>query len=169
MSGLPRDWDPWPFGFRFDSTEDVGAYASVLDGWLALGAIGPLAWVDGVEDRSVSGIERALLDGRSTATNGPRVILTVSGGAPGDLVPAKGAVDYTLTVEAPSWIPLSEATLVGSNGLLASFDLAKERTFSGTIDPAPAWVIATVSGGTAEPWLTEPAFAVTSPVWLAEP
>jgi hypothetical protein len=169
MSGLPRDWDPWPFGFRFDSTEDVAAYASVLDGWLALGAIGPLAWVDGVEDRSASGIERALLDGRSTATNGPRVILTVNGGAPGDLVPAKGAVDYTVTVEAPSWIPVSEATLVGSGGILASFDLAKARTFSGTIDPAPAWVIATVSGGTAEPWITEPAFAVTSPVWLTEP
>jgi hypothetical protein len=93
----------------------------------------------------------------------------VNGGAPGDLVPAKGPVEYALTVDAPSWIPLTEATLVSSNGTIASFDLAKDRTFSGTIDPAPAWVIATVSGGTAEPWITDPAFAVTSPVWLAEP
>jgi hypothetical protein len=169
MGGLPRLWNPWPFGFRFDGAGDVAAYRSVLDGWLALGAFGPLAWVDGVEDRSVAGIERALLDGRSTATNGPRVLLTVNGGGPGDLVPAKGAVDYTLTVEAPSWIPLTTATLVSSDGTIASFDLAIDRTFTGTIDPAPAWVIATVSGETAEPWLTEPAFAVTSPVWLAEP
>ena len=162
MTGLPRLWDPWPFGFRFDSLDDVAAYASVLDGWLALGAMGPLAWVDGVEDSSAVGIERAMLEGRSTATNGPRVILTVNGGAPGDLVPAKGAVDYTIEVQAPSWIPLTEATLVGSDGTIASFDLSTDRTFTGTIDPAPAWVIATVSGGTAEPWITEPAFAVTS-------
>ena len=73
---------------------------------------------------------------RYREANGPRILLTVNGGAPGDLVPAKGAVDYTLTVEAPSWIPLSEATLVSSGGILASFDLAKDRTFSGTIDPS---------------------------------
>jgi hypothetical protein len=169
MTGLPRSWDPWPFGFRFDGLDDVAAYASVLDGWLALGAMGPLAWVDGVAEPNGAAIERALLEGRSTATNGPRILLRVNGGTPGDLVPATGAVDYTLTVEAPSWIPLTEATLVASDGAIASFDLSTERSFAGTIDPAPAWVIATVSGDTAEPWMTEPAFAVTSPVWLAEP
>jgi hypothetical protein len=169
MTGLPRLWNPLPFGFRFDAPDDVDAYASVLDGWLSLGAMGPLAWVDGVAEPNAAAIERALLEGRSTATNGPRVILTVNGGAPGDLVPASGAVDYTLEVQAPSWIPLTEATLVGSGGVIATFDLALEHSFTGTIDPAPAWVIATVSGGTAEPWITGPAFAVTSPVWLAEP
>jgi hypothetical protein len=169
MTGLPRLWDPWPFGFRFDGLADVDAYAAPLDGWLALGAMGPLAWVDGVVDRNVAEVERALLEGRSTATNGPRIVLTVNGGSPGDLVPAKAAVDFTLTVEAPSWIPLTEASLVGSDGTIATFDLAVDRTFAGTIDPPPAWVIATVSGDPAPPWITESAFAVTSPVWLAEP
>ncbi len=146
MPGVPRQWDPWPFGFRFSGVDDVAAYASVLDGWLALGAMGPLAWVDGVVDRNGPEIERALLEGRSTATNGPRILLTVNGGSPGDLVPTEGPVDYALTIEAPSWIPLTEATLVGPDGTIASFDLADGRTFGGTIDPAPAWVIATVSG-----------------------
>jgi hypothetical protein len=157
MSGLPRLWDRGRSDSGSTRPPDVAAYGSVLDGWLALGATGPLAWVDGRggPQRVRVSSARCSKDG-AQATNGPRILLTVNGGAPGDLVPAKGAVDYTLEVQAPSWIPLTVAELVGSDGTIASFDLAKKRTFSGTIDPAPAWVIATVSGGTAEPGSRSP-------------
>ncbi len=163
-----------------------------LDDWLALvdrgetmAAVGPWTWVEGVDPAAFSevDVERALWEGRTVATTGPRIRLRVQGQGPGSTVtpslnPAPetsaeplagaGALAVHLDVETPSWAPVDVAALYGPGGQeLARFDaragdrvVVDEDLLLTDVD----WIVAAAWGSEdaaptgAVPW------AITTPV-----
>ena len=116
-----------------------------------------------------------LQDGRTIATTGPRIVLTVDGEGPGAFLEPDGPVSLRLQVEAPSWMPLSGASLIGSGGeVLGTWPLSGADSIRLTqeyiLNDPPDWVLAICWGDdTAPPYLNEPAWAITAPIWLARP
>jgi hypothetical protein len=177
-AGDPLAWIPAPDLVRVTGLSDLDTLTALYDAWIALPPVGPLTWVEGLD--AFAGfaevdVEAMLQDGRTIATSGPRIVLTVDGEGPGALLQPTGPVSLELRVEAPSWIPLSGAALIGSGGeVLGSWELSGSEpvrlTRQYTLRDPPDWILAVCWGEeTAEPYLTQPAWAITGPIWMARP
>ena len=173
----PLDWLPTPDLVRVQGIDDLPALVSLYDDWIALPPVGPLTWVEGLSPASyaVVDVEAMLQRGRTIATNGPRIVLAVDGEGPGAFLEPDGAITLGLRIEAPSWIPLSGAALIGPGGevlrewtLTGNEPVRLTRSFSFT--QAPDWVLAVCWGeDTAAPFLPSPAWAITGPIWMGRP
>lgn len=180
-AGPAPTWAPYPSALRLRDLDDLPTAEALWDGWQPVGVVGPLTWVEGVDDPREGGhyasvdIEHMLLRGRTVATNGPRIVLDVEGQGPGSALEPDGDVEVHLRVEAPGWMPLDQARLIGSGGAeLGRWTLGAPagpvRLDTTLTVPAGGWVAATCSGSQAVPPLLEqPAWAVTSPIWLGRP
>jgi len=175
-AGAPSTWRLSPRALRLGSLADLPTYEALLDAWVPVAAVGPRAWLDGLPDeRSAVDAEAALVEGRTTATNGPRIVLRVRDQGPGGEIELTGTPVISLRVEAPSWMPLSGAALIGTGGQeLARWALSgtEPTRLDTTVQTplAPGWVLAVAWGDDdAPPLLDAPAWAVTSPVWISRP
>lgn len=172
----PLAWLPAPDMVRVTDLADLDTLVALYDDWLALPPVGPLTWVEGLETAYAAvDVEAMLQDGRTIATTGPRIVLTANDAGPGAFLEPDGAVSVSLQVEAPSWMPLSGASLIGSGGeVLGTWSLSGSDPIRLTqeyllYDP-PDWILAICWGeDTAPPYLNEPAWAITAPIWLARP
>ncbi len=178
-AGPPLAWDPLPTALQVGGLDDLDAYAAVLDQWIPLAALGPLTWLPrpATDAWAAVDLEAAILDGRTVASNGPYLDLTVDGAGPGEEPGGPGDLvlhSAHLVVEAPEWMPLDGVALVGAGGRVL-------RSWTPTSGGRPRldvrfllrdqpWVLAVAWGEeAAEPWMDEPAWAITSPVWLQRP
>ncbi len=166
-----------PRGLRLSGLADLDTYAALLDAWAPVAAVGPRTWIEGLpEAPSTVDVGAQLVAGATVATNGPRLTLRVDGRGPGERLLALQLRDVRLRVDAPSWMPLSGAALVGTGGVeLARWTLSGgeptrlDVTLADTSLPV-GWVLAVVWGEeAAPPMLEEPAWAITSPVWIGRP
>ncbi len=176
-AGSPTGWARPPRGLRLGSLEDLPTFTGLLDAWVPIAATGPRTWMLEVpEVHATVDIVAALVAGRTVASNGPRLTLSVDGAGPGGALPFGPLRDVGLRVEAPSWMPLSGAALIGSGGVeLARWDLtgAEPVRLDARVERlalARGWVLAVAWGEEAvAPLLETPAWAVSSPVWIGRP
>ncbi|MDG1483806.1 MAG: hypothetical protein P8R54_29715 [Myxococcota bacterium] len=174
-AAAPLSWLPAPDMVRVTGLADLDTLIALYDRWLALPPVGPLTWVEGLEAYAAVDVEAMLQDGRTIATTGPRIVLTVDGEGPGAFLEPDGPVSLSLQIEAPSWMPLSGASLIGSGGeVLDTWSLSGTEPIRLTkeylLNEPPDWVLAICWGeDTAPPYLNEPAWAITAPIWLARP
>jgi hypothetical protein len=170
-AGTPVEWAMGPEAFRLDSLEDLESFTALLDHWVPITPVGPWTWVEGVVESEASTTEavRGILAGRTTATTGPRLVLTVDGVGPGELLPDSifPTKRVRLRVEAaPGSFPTHAAVLTDA-GELKRWSLAgdgPELLDAHTVVDTPNWVLAIAwSEGTDGPW------AVSAPVWVGRP
>jgi hypothetical protein len=160
---------------RVNGPEDVALLASLYDDWIALPPVGPLTWVEGLDQYAEVDVEAMLLEGRTIATNGPRIVLTADNEGPGSVLESEEPITLSLRVEAPSWIPLSGAALIGPGGEeLGTWSLSGTApvrlTRQYTLTDPPDWILAVCWGEDAhEPYLNEPAWAISAPIWMGRP
>ena len=151
----PHLWDPEPYTFMLRTPEEIDALAAIWDAWIPIVPISDYAWIH-VAGRSKTEILRGLLEGRSTASTGPQVHLTVDGEAPGAAFDVTADRAVFIDVEGPG--DITSLTLVGAEGQQQGpwsvDDLPIETTVS-----HGGWV-AVVAEGPSD-------WAVTSPVWLS--
>ena len=154
-AGPPHLWDPEPYTFMLRTPEEIDALAAIWDAWIPIVPISDYAWIH-VAGRSKTEILRGLLEGRSTASTGPQVHLTVDGEAPGAAFDVTADRAVFIDVEGPG--DITSLTLVGAEGQQQGpwsvDDLPIETTVS-----HGGWV-AVVAEGPSD-------WAVTSPVWLS--
>jgi hypothetical protein len=175
-AGHSGNWDPRPDLFLLEDFDDLSTYVALLDQWVPASAVGPLTWVDGVDLEAYAevDVESRMLQGQTTATNGPRLLLEVDGLEPGEYREAIGPLRVHLRLEAPTVLDLDAASLVGPGGeVLVVWPLSGDDPVrldtSTTIGPVD-WVIAVCSGSQDGAPITDGApWAVTSPVWLGRP
>lgn len=172
-------WLPPPDLLYVTGLDDLEVIAAMYDRWIPLSLAGPLTWVDGVNPQApfdAVDVEAGLLAGRTTATNGPRLLLSAGEATIGDVVEAQPPLRVSVRVEAPSWIPMTQAALLGPGGvpvvawtLAASTEAVRlEETIE--LNALPSWLILAAWGDTAQPpWLPEPAWAISSAMWLERP
>lgn len=116
---------------------------------------------------------RALKEGRSFVTTGPMLDLTVNGTArPGDVVSAKGSVDFTLRAASAAAVDSVSIVVNGKTvRSLGTLGAGESKTFTGRVAiPAGGWVAARAVGPKTTQWpaMAEYAFAHTAPVWIGE-
>ncbi len=175
-AGDPLGWDPLPFAIELQALSDLPQYVALLDRWTPLALFGPRTWLLGVDDETAPLVDvlGGLLAGRRVATNGPLLELRWDPspwGAPAGLGARRRA---RLSVEAPAWMSVRHAALIGPGGsTLASWELedrAGLRLDAAVTLPDVPWVLAICWGDDSRPPLQpEPAWAVTEALWLAEP
>ena len=174
-AGPPWSWSPSPGFVRLDSLDDLSAIQAALDLGAGFALVGPSTWLNGLDPLGVERVasERALIEGRTVASNGPWVDLDVLGHGPGDRVNAPW-LPVHVECSGPDWMPIAGASLIGEGGV----ELAR---WEATSDTAPqvegdvwiegqTWLVATCWGDeAAAPDLDAPAWAVTSPLWGLTP
>jgi len=144
------------------SLVDLSAAISLYDRWVDIALVGPNAWVD-TDQPWKEDILRALLEGRSSPSTGPKLGLIVDGHSPGERASTwprtpSGPMTAELSLEHPG--DATTIQLIGSGGtVIGSWD-AEELPVSIEI-PELAWVLATAEG--------EHDWTVTGPVWLSRP
>jgi hypothetical protein len=117
---------------------------------------------------SVPAFQAAIRAGRTLATNGPWVELTVAGRRPGDRLEAAEGQRLPVAVRAKG-PGVARLELVGPDGVVAAAEA--DRAGPPAIDAAvavdgPLWLCAVASGPGHPAVLGPAAFAHTSPVWV---
>ncbi len=170
-AGDPVTWGLRPEDFRINDLEDLGTYTLLLNHWLPLTPVGPWTWIEDIrpEEASTTEAVRGILAGRTTATMGPRLVLTVDGTGPGELLPDSmlPTKRIRLRVEAaPGYAPTHAAVLTEA-GELQRWAIKKEQGLLldvQTSTDSPNWVLAIAwTEGDDGPW------AVSAPVWVGRP
>jgi len=176
----PALWTPTPTTLHLTGPDDLEWIAEVLDRFTPTTLVGPLTWLDGRDDSEPLAevdLTSALVEGSTIAGNGPQLLLRVDDELPGAWLPGGrvGPARARLEVRAPSWIPLTEAALIGTAGetLYAwtlpdegSAEVSSARLRAQVLVPRSGWLLAMCTGDAAPPHLDEPAWAITSPIWL---
>lgn len=144
------------------SPNDLAAAVSLYDRWIDIALVGPNAWVD-TDKPWGEDILRALLEGRSAPSTGPKLALTVDGHGPGERASTwprtpSGPMTAELSVEHPG--DVTTIQLIGSAGTVVGSWEPEELPVSIEL-PDLAWVLATAEGETD--------WTVTSPVWMRRP
>ncbi len=178
-AGPPRDWPTVPTAVRIDSIDDLPAYIALLDQWTAPALVGPLTYLVGVDraQHAPADAERALLERRTVATNGPLVVVTPEPSLPAVDRPYAGGHRVRVIVTAPQWMQLDNVALIGPSG-----NTLADWTLGDPIDPIRLDTTVTLPAGTS--WVmgvvttesdflglvqSAPAWAVGSPVFLERP
>jgi hypothetical protein len=116
---------------------------------------------------------RAVRQGRVVVSSGPFVELTVGGAKPGDSV-APGALEASITVDAPKWMDVSQIDLVRRGALLRRWKVAgKARPRFRMKDTVQLesgdWILCVVRGNAPMEQLYRSGanpFAFTNPIWV---
>jgi hypothetical protein len=175
-AGDPDTWDPQPDALQIASLDELPTYTALLDRWRQPALLGPLTWLDGTSPDSFSEDDAvaAIFEARTVATTGPLITLRVENALPGGNVADEPLRRTLLRVEAPRWIPLTHAALIGPDGELARWELPDDTSqrleVELSLDPELDWVLATAWGEELNPPLVEtPAWAATSAIFLGRP
>lgn len=175
-AGDPDTWELQPDAVQIRSLDELPAYTALLDRWRQPALLGPLTWLDGTDPDSFSEDDAvaAIFEARTVATTGPLITLRVENALPGGNVADEPLRRTLLRVEAPRWIPLTHAALIGPDGELARWELpddtAQRLEVELSLDPELDWVLATAWGEELNPPVVEtPAWAATSAIFLGRP
>lgn len=113
--------------------------------------------------------QEALSAGRTFATNGPWLELTVSGAGPGSVLSCRPNEQLEVSARFVG-LGVDRLELMWSDGLLAARDLTdgvEEGDVTVTIPTAqPQWIAAIARGGSHPATLGPQVYAHTSPVWI---
>lgn len=176
-AGAPVAWSRAPHGVALSGLDELGPWFDALDAWQPLAATGPLTWLLdlSVEGSSTVDADRAIVEYRTVAGNGPMIALLVDGEGPGGQVAARTLHTVQLVVQAPAWMDLREAALYSTGGVeLGRWPITErdgDRLTLRLRTPLPeGWLVAAAWGeASAPPLLHEAPWAVTSPVWVGTP
>lgn len=174
--GDPDLWGTVPDALQISSLDELPVYLDLLDRWRLLALVGPLTWLDGTDPNSFSETDAvaAIVEARTVATTGPLLTLRVEGQPPGADVSDALLRRTSLKVQAPRWIPLDTAALIGPDGELMRWSLPDDTAVRLDVDVSlPAdlpWVVAIAwSEDTAPPLVESPPWAATSAIMLQRP
>jgi hypothetical protein len=173
-AGNPAGWVVQPEAIQLNSFAELGAYLALLDAWQPITPLGPLTWIDGshIPPQNDGDTMRGLLTGQTTATTGPRLLLTVDGMGPGEPIEGKTGLlrELVLTVEAAPRFELTHAGLFGPGGEIVmiwaldgkgSHRLTR-RTQVGSFD-----YIVAATWDDSQPETGD--WAITAPIWGSRP
>jgi TolB protein len=147
-------------------TDAMTNYAS-LRGPVGLNRV----YLDTEGERTPQAVRAALLAGRTFATNGPLLGLTIDGLHPGGTLHADGPVTVPYRVALRSPVPVDHLELVSNGRVLRSLRLSGKRTSldtQGDIElPASGWIVLRAWNEHADPGVMDLyPYATTSPVYL---
>lgn len=157
----PADWDPRPDALWIDSLEALPTYLRLLDAWVDVAPVGTRTWIGLEGDDNVPAWEAGIVAGRTSAGNGPRVTL-------GSLGRGRGGQLVSVVLEGPRWMYLRTVTLWTSAGADVH-PVDGPGSWKWTVPAGTPWVVATAEGDQARPWMDEPSWAVSAPLWLQAP
>lgn len=165
----PSTWSPRPDMFWLASYDDLPTYLGLLSDWIPVSPAGPSTWVNIGEARNAPAIEKGLLDGTTTAGNGPRLEVAATG--PG-CVPVDGLVveatgcEVTVTVDASRWMGVRIVTLWTGRGA-QTLPLEGRGQVKFFLPVPVPWAVATATGTTPRaPYMDDPAWAVSGALWF---
>ncbi len=159
----PEEWSPTPDAVILDGPEDASALVRLLDAYVDVVPVGPRTWVQRGSTRNVPGVEAGLVEGPTSAGTGPRLRVT------GEWSRLEATWSVRATVDAPAWMGIERVTVVGAGGAIlgrAMLSAGQEVRFRVPADEP--YVFAVAEGARARPWGEGTAWAVSSPVWLAD-
>ncbi len=159
----PWAWSPRPDAVWLDGVNDIDVYTQLLDLWLDIAPVGPATWIRFLGAPSDVAYEAGLRNRQHAAGNGPYIALAEDQSEGGDPVPGRIRID----VAAPAWMGLTTVSLVTSEGTVRH--AVPESGYLVFPAPSASWAYARVDGACADPLCTEAAWAVTPPLWLANP
>ncbi len=175
-AGDPDLWLTVPDAVQIRSLDELPAYTALLDRWRQPALVGPLTWLDGTDPAAFSEVDAqaAIFEARTVATTGPLLTLRVEDALPGGNIADLPLRRTLLRVEAPRWIPLTHAALIGPEGELVRWELPDDEALrleaELSLDPALDWVLAVAWGSETNPPVVEsPAWAATSAIFLGRP
>lgn len=156
---------------RLADLDELTFWLSLLDEGWDLPVVGPWTWVEDVDPLAYAAVdvESGLMRGRTIASSGPRLHLTVDGQGPGSLVLTENpTVQVEVEAWTPGWAPIDELILYGSEGELARVS-ADRTALAASLElevPADGYIIAVVTGSERSELTGDVAWAVSSPVWV---
>ena len=156
-AGPAVNWDPIPDVIQVNGLDDIPALARVWDQRVAATVVGSRTWVD-VPGRTATEILRGILSGRTTASTGPQLHLTVDDLQPGDTFDIAAERLVVIDIENPG--DLTEVSIIGPGGELIHTWSISELPAETTVSHS-GWICASATG--ISDW------AITSPVWLDRP
>ncbi|MES2638994.1 MAG: hypothetical protein V4850_05910 [Myxococcota bacterium] len=154
----PYDWDPRPDAFWIDTPADIPAWLALLDAWVDPAPLGPRTWIGIDADANVPAYEAGIVDARTTAGTGPRLDVVSRGRE-------RGAWGIDVTLDASRWMRMRTVEVVTSAGSVRH-DVAGAGTWKWSVPAETTWVVVVAYGERATPWSTEPAWAVSAPLWI---
>lgn len=165
----PSAWTTRPDLLWLDTWDDLPTYLGLLTDWIPVSPVGPTTWVEVGEAVNRPAIERGLLDGATTAGNGPRLQVEATGPGckvdDGATLPAAGC-EVTVTVDASQWMGVHTVSLWTPHGTQTASVPGRGEVRFFVAFPGP-WAVATATGTlTRPPFLDEPAWAVSGALWL---
>ena len=170
-AGDPVDWGMKPEAIHIHSMEDLTAYTDLLNHWLPITPVGPWTWIEDIREEEYSTTEavRGILAGRTTASTGPRLVLTVNGTGPGELLPELGLPTKRIGLQvqsAPGFEPTHAAVLTDS-GEVQRWEISQSAPALLDVQTeanSPNWVIAIAWTEDGDgPW------AISAPIWVGRP
>lgn len=157
----PWAWAERPDAVWMDGPADLPTLLALLDDAVDVAPVGPYTWIE-VTDPNLAGAEAGLVDGRTTAGNGPRLALEAR-------TPALGGRFVEVRVASARWMGPLSLTLHTPRGAQVA-DVPEDGRVVFAVPGEQAWAVATVTGHqTRPPWLTDPAWAISAPLWLTPP
>jgi TolB protein len=164
----------WYRLLNFGSAIALSAGTDVMNNFYRTMAVGTTrVYVKADPGAGYRGYLTALKEGRSVATNGPMLDLSVDGAGPGGIIGRRsggGAVPYSLVLHTA--VPVDSVELV-VNGTpvakLAGLGEPGTKRYQGTVRlPPGGWIAARAIGGPTRAWpaMDSYSFGHTSPIWI---
>lgn len=157
----PSRWTEHPDVVWLGGPEEIPTYLDLLDDYEDVRPGGPRTWVKVRSAVNIPSVVAGLVDGDVSAGNGPLVDLH------GSRTLDAGVWALDVHVGAPPWMAVTQVTLVTDQGEETVDLVDGAARFLRTADVR--WAVARVAGVARAPWLPEPAWAVSQPVWIARP
>ncbi len=157
----PSAWTEHPDIVWLAGPAEIATYLGLLDRYEDVRPGGPRTWVKVDTALNIPSVVAGLIDGFVSAGNGPLVQLV------GSRTLDAAVWQLTVDVQAPAWMGVTRVTLVTDQGSETVDLVDGHARFTRGADVR--WAVATVTGVARAPWLPEPAWAVTQPVWIARP
>lgn len=159
----PSAWPVSPDALWLSGPVDLPTYLWLLDAWQDVAPVGPYTWVEVGPAVNEPAIEAGILQAHTTAGNGPRVRVAA------ERLPFGEGANVRVTVDASRWMGVDTVTLYTAAGP-RSAPIAGRGVVDFEVRSGSPWAVAVVSGSRVEPpYLDEPAWAVSGPVWLRQP
>jgi hypothetical protein len=157
----PDDWDPRPDAIWIDDLDDLPTFLDLLADRVDVTPLGPRTWIGVDADRNIPAYEAGIVDGRTTAGTGPRLVLTDAG-------VARGVRTLEVRLDAPSWMGMESVDLL-TDASATTHDVAGAGRWRWTVPATASWIVAVARGTNAVPWSPDPAWAVSAPLWIVPP
>jgi hypothetical protein len=153
-------WEPVPEAIYLEKPEELSSYLSLLERSLWPALLGPTSWLGVGSDRNIPDFERAILEHRSIAGNGPRIWATISP------IPQNSQFLVVVQAEAPAWMGLQQVEMITDQGRFQQ-DYTPGMLNYFWIPVSTHWLLSATSGQPhPNPWLNSASWAISSAIRL---